>query len=75
MEELVKIVTKFTESSWDLINIPSKAWLSANNEDRKNNTTKELIIAIKQADKEYGNCGCEYDPLYKRALELLDSVA
>ena len=75
MEELVKIVTKFTESSWDLINIPSKAWLSANNEDRKNNTTKELAMAIKQADKECGNCGCEFDLLYKRALELLDSVA
>ena len=52
MEELVKIVTKFTESGWDLIKIPSKAWLSANNEDRKNNTAKELVIAIKQADKE-----------------------
>lgn len=30
-----------------------------------------LVLAIRQVDKEYGNCGCELDPLYKRALELL----
>lgn len=33
----------------------------------------ELIIAIETADKECGNCGCEYDDLYKRALILLKS--
>jgi hypothetical protein len=76
MEELVKIVTKFTESGWDVIDIPSKAWLSAIDESGPNNsTTKELIKAVEQADKECGNCGCEFDPLYKRALELLRSVA
>jgi hypothetical protein len=76
MEELVKIVTKFTESGWDVIDIPSKAWLSAINESGLNhNTTKELLKAVEQADKECGNCGCEFDPLYKRALELLRSVA
>ena len=74
MEELNKIVTKFTESGWDLIEIPSKAWLSANNEGGLNNTD-ELVKAIEQADKECGNCGCEFDPLYKRALELLHSAA
>ncbi len=26
---------------------------------------------IKQADKECGNCDCNLDPLYKKALELL----
>lgn len=31
-----------------------------------------LIGAIKQADAECGSCGCEFDPLYKRALELLN---
>jgi hypothetical protein len=31
----------------------------------------ELIKAVDQADKECGSCGCEFDPLYKRALELL----
>jgi hypothetical protein len=68
MEELVKIVTKFSESGWDLIDVPSKAWLS----DKNNN---ELIQAVEQADKECGNCGCEFDHLYKRALELLRSAA
>ena len=38
MEELTKIITKFIESEWDLIDIPSKAWLSANNECRLTNT-------------------------------------
>ncbi|NDO30524.1 hypothetical protein FMM82_21400 [[Clostridium] clostridioforme] len=30
-----------------------------------------LVSAIKQADKECGSCGCELDPLYKKALELI----
>lgn len=30
-----------------------------------------LVTAIKQADKESGSCVCELDPLYKKALELL----
>jgi hypothetical protein len=75
MEELVKIVTKFAESGWDLIDVPSKAWLSAVNENRSSNNIKtELIKAVEQADKECGSCGCEFDPLYKRALELLQTA-
>ena len=30
-----------------------------------------LIKAIKLADEQCGSCGCEFDPLYKRALVLL----
>jgi hypothetical protein len=72
MEELVKIVTKFAESGWDLIDVPSKAWLAAIDKNSlSNDTTTELIKAIEQADTECGSCGCEFDPLYKRALELL----
>jgi hypothetical protein len=72
MEELIKIVTKFAESGWDLIDMPSKVWLSAINENTSSNNTKtELIKAVEQADRECGNCGCEFDPLYKRALKLL----
>ena len=75
MEELVKIVTKFTESGWDLIEAPSQAWLVANKDNGKNlNSTKELIKVIEQADAECGSCGCEFDPLYKRALELLHTI-
>lgn len=30
-----------------------------------------MITAITQADKECGNCGCEFDILYKKALAIL----
>jgi sugar phosphate isomerase/epimerase len=64
MEELKVILEKFAESGWDLIAIPSKAYLNGNE------TKDNLIKAIEQADEECGNCGCEFDPLYKRCLEL-----
>ncbi|HOP10730.1 MAG TPA: hypothetical protein PK629_04475 [Oscillospiraceae bacterium] len=63
-EELISILTKFSQSGWDLIALPAKAWLSGDS------NTDELIKAIEQADSECGSCGCEFDPLYKRALEL-----
>lgn len=66
--ELVEIIKKFSESGWELIDAPSKEWLADN---KSSKTTAELIKAVEQADKECGNCGCEFDPLYKRALELL----
>lgn len=70
--ELVKIIEKFAESGWDLIDAPAKAWLSANGESEADEViTSNLIEAVEQADKECGSCGCEFDPLYKRALELL----
>ena len=31
----------------------------------------ELISAVKEADSQCGSCGCEFDPLYKKALNLL----
>lgn len=31
-----------------------------------------LIASSKQADRECGSCGCELDPIYKRALVLLN---
>ncbi len=65
MNELKEIMEKFVSSGGDLIATPSQAWL-----DGKENTD-ELISAIKEADAECGNCGCELDPLYKKALELL----
>jgi hypothetical protein len=60
-----EIITKFAESGWSLIDKPSKAWL----DDKKGN--EKLFSIIEQADKECGSCGCEFDPLYKKALELL----
>jgi hypothetical protein len=65
--ELVNIITKFSESGWDLIDAPAKKWLIVKDE----TTQAELIAALKKADVECGSCGCEFDPLYKKALELL----
>ena len=65
MGEIKIIMQKFVASGWNLIADPAQEWL-----DGKSNKDT-LISAIKQADKECGNCGCELDPLYKRALELL----
>lgn len=64
-EELKTILTKFSQSGWDLIDSVSKEFLNG-----ANNKTA-LIQAIKQADEQCGSCGCEFDPLYKRALQFL----
>lgn len=70
--ELIMIITKFAESGWDVIDTPSSKWLKANNSGKIPETVnEELIAAVQKADNECGNCGCEFDPLYKRALELL----
>ena len=66
--ELVKIIEKFAESGWDLIDAPAKAWLESEADE---SVAVKLVEAIEQADKECGSCGCEFDSLYKRALELL----
>lgn len=68
VSELKEIITKFANCGWDLIDAPAKAWLSG---DGDNNT---LVSAIQQADKECGSCGCEFDVLYKRSLELINLV-
>jgi hypothetical protein len=74
-DELVGIITKFAESGWDVIDLPSKAWLKQKDEIGASEAANlELISAIEKADKECGSCGCEYDPLYKRALVLLQAV-
>ncbi len=65
MEELKSILEKFAASGWDLIAKPSRAWLEGS-QDRE-----AFITAIRQAQQECGSCGCELDPLYPRALELL----
>lgn len=65
MGELKFIMEKFVASNWDLISIPAQQWLDGN-------ADKDILIsAIKQANEECGSCGCDLDPLYKRALELL----
>ena len=68
MNELEEIMKKFVESGWNLICVPAQNWL-----DGKENIG-ELISAIRKADKECGSCGCQLDSLYKRALELLETL-
>ena len=48
-----------------LISVPAQQWLVGKAD------KDTLVSAINQADKECGSCGCNLDPLYKRALELL----
>lgn len=70
-EELIGIISKFAESGWSLLDSPSQAWLDSPSD---TSSTEQLITAIEAAYKECGNCGCEFDALYLRALELLTSV-
>ncbi len=65
MEELKSIMEKFAASGWELISIPAQQWLDGKADE------DTLIAAIRQADAECGSCGCDLDPLYKRALELI----
>ncbi len=65
MDELKFIMEKFVASGWNLISVPAQQWLDGKSD------KETLISAIKQADKECGSCGCDLDPLYKRALELI----
>lgn len=65
MSELHGIMTAFAESGWELIAGPANAWLSGEYD------REALIAAIRQADAECGSCGCSFDAMYKRALELL----
>ena len=55
----------FAASGWELIAAPAEAYLSGEYD------REALIAAIRQADAECGSCGCSFDAMYKRALELL----
>jgi hypothetical protein len=68
MEELKVILQKFAESGWDVIATPSSAYLDGSG------TKEDLIKAIEQADQECGNCGCEFDSMYKKCIELKEAL-
>jgi glutathione peroxidase-family protein len=70
-EELIGIIEKFANSGWDLIDFPAKTWLQ-NKFESDRTIVQNLIDATERADIECGNCGCEYDPLYKKVLQLKD---
>ncbi len=67
-DELEAIMEKFAASGWDLIAVPAQEWLNGGGD------KASLIAAIEQADRECGSCGCEFDPLYKRALALQSAL-
>ena len=64
-EELKSILEKFADCGWGLIDGISKEYLEGTA------VREELVEVIKLAEEQCGSCGCEFDPLYKRALELL----
>lgn len=64
-QEMRTIMEKFAASGWDLIAAPAQKWLDAKFDNAA------LIAAFEEADRQCGSCGCDFDPLYKRALELL----
>ena len=68
MEELNVILEKFADSGWELIAAPARNWLEGKS------VQNALTDAIREADRRCGSCGCEFDPLYKRALELLGTI-
>ncbi len=67
-KELVDILIKFSETGWELIDVPSLAFLNGAD------NIEQLIEAIKQAQEECSGCGCELDGLYPVALELLEEL-
>ncbi len=64
MEELQGILERFAGSGWELIALPSRRWLDGQ-ENRE-----ELVRALQIC----GNCGCDLDSLYPKALRLLEIV-
>lgn len=65
MSELKTVMEQFAASGWDLIAVPARQWLDGTADQ------DALIAAIRQAEQECGSCGCELDPLYPKALDLL----
>jgi hypothetical protein len=62
--ELRSILKRFADSGWELISQPANAYLCGES------CKDALIRAVEQAEEECGDCGCEYDALYKRFLAL-----
>ena len=66
MDELRGILERFEASGWELIALPARRWLEGQGDRRA------LSEAIREAERQCGGFGCSLDPLYRRALELLE---
>lgn len=62
---LQSILEKFVQADWDLISAPSKAYLD------DQCSPEVLLNALTEADRQCGSCGCDFDPLYKKAIDLI----
>ena len=72
-EKLTEIIKTFADSEYELIAAPAKAWLEVMDDgEASKEASAKLIAALEQAEKECGSCGCEFDPLYKKALAMKD---
>lgn len=65
MDELTIIIEKFAVSKWDFLATPASNWLVGKIDH------DALLRVLLQAKEECGNCGCEFDSLYPKAIELL----
>ena len=71
--KLAGIIEKFAASEWDGISGASAKWLeSMNSGDLSKEAAVELEAALLKANEECGDCGCEFDALYKQALAMKD---
>lgn len=69
MNELEQILKQFAASGWELIAAPSAAWL------RGEKDLPALKSSLEKAEHLCGSCGCGLDPLYPKALLLLESLS
>ena len=67
-EELRRILEAFAGSGWELLADPAREWLAGTVAPRK------LRDAVAAAQDQCGGCGCALDPLYPRALTLLEEI-
>ncbi len=67
--EFRSIIETFAACGWDVLDGPAQTWL------KDPASYPALLEAIKAADLACGSCGCELDPLYKRALALAAVLA
>jgi len=71
--KLAEIIKVFADSEYDVINGASAAWLEAmNNGEASKAAAADLTKALRAANAECGDCGCEFDALYKKALAMKD---
>lgn len=71
--KLADIIKKFADSDYDVISGPAKEWLESMDDGEKSKVAAAALEeALNKAVSECGECGCEFDALYKEALAMKD---